>query len=451
MRDLAVTLVILGAVPFILARPWVGVLVWSWISYMVPHRLAWSWATHLPFAQVVGLATIVAAMFSKDRRPFPVRPITVVWIAFIAYLTVTTILAMYPAAAWVQWEKVVKIQFFALLTLMLIQTREQLNLLIWVVIASIGFYGAKGGIYTATGGGGLVWGPQGGFFGGNNELALTLLVTAPFMYFQFLHATRNWLRFGTLIVLVLSLVAAVGTFSRGAFVAGACMFIALWWKSRHKILVGVVGSALLAGVLALAPQEWWDRMSTIETYEQDRSAMGRIDAWSVAIGIASNRVTGGGFECWSPANFSAFRPGAQSRDVHSIYFEVLGEHGWIGLALFLTLGLLAWRTASWIVRTTRNRKELIWYRDLAALAQVSLVAYASGGAFLGLAYFDLPYTIVGVLVIARLLVERELASPIGEREVHDPQLAAASRDMPAVAWVSGTGAVQWSLGSSSKR
>jgi hypothetical protein len=46
---------------------------------------------------------------------------------------------------------------------------------------------------------------------------------------------------------------------------------------------------------------------------------------------------------------------------------------------------------------------------LARLIQVSLVAYATGGAFQSLAYFDYPWHLVAMLVIGRGIVERHAA------------------------------------------
>ena len=48
-----------------------------------------------------------------------------------------------------------------------------------------------------------------------------------------------------------------------------------------------------------------------------------------------------------------------------------------------------------------------WARNLAAMLQVSIVGYAVGGAFLGLAYFDLYYHLVAMMVIAQVVANRE--------------------------------------------
>jgi probable O-glycosylation ligase (exosortase A-associated) len=159
------------------------------------------------------------------------------------------------------------------------------------------------------------------------------------------------------------------------------------------------------------PQQYFDRVSTIEQYEDDRSAMGRINAWTVAYNVAKERpLIGGGFQMMSPELWKKYLPEEKPHDVHSIYFEVLGEQGFVGLALYLCLMWLAMREGNRIRRQSRRRGELRWAFDLATYTQVSIVAYAVGGAFLGLAYFDLYYHLIGILVLTGMLVDRELAS-----------------------------------------
>ena len=92
---------------------------------------------------------------------------------------------------------------------------------------------------------------------------------------------------------------------------------------------------------------------------------------------------------------------------HSIYFQVLGEHGFVGLFLFLLLWWLTWRTAVWIRKNTKPKGETAWAYHLAAMSQVSLVGFLVGGAFLSLAYFDLPYYIVVALIATKWILQRE--------------------------------------------
>ena len=138
--------------------------------------------------------------------------------------------------------------------------------------------------------------------------------------------------------------------------------------------------------------------------------MGRINAWTMAINLANDRpLVGGGFEVQSETVYARYAPDPSVvRSAHSIYFQLLGEHGYVGLALFLLLWILVWRDASWIITRSEKRMELRWASDLARMVQVSLVGYAVGGAFLNLAYYDLPYYILIALVLTRMLVEKEI-------------------------------------------
>ena len=103
---------------------------------------------------------------------------------------------------------------------------------------------------------------------------------------------------------------------------------------------------------------------------------------------------------WRPAVFQAYAPDPSNvRDAHSIYFKVLGEHGWIGLGIFLTLLGLTWLKCSSVIRLAKKQPDLTWARDLAAMVQVSLVGYLSAGTFLGLSYFDYVYHLIAIVVV----------------------------------------------------
>jgi probable O-glycosylation ligase (exosortase A-associated) len=87
-------------------------------------------------------------------------------------------------------------------------------------------------------------------------------------------------------------------------------------------------------------------------------------------------------------------------DVHSIYFEAMGEQGFIGFCIFMLLWLFTWLRARQVIHRCKNDPDNKWAADLAAMIQVSLIGYAAGGAFLGLAYFDLPYHLMATLLLA---------------------------------------------------
>ena len=60
MRDIVLTGLILGALPFILKRPQLGVMMYVWISVMNPHRYTWSFAYDFNFAMIVAIVTLLS-------------------------------------------------------------------------------------------------------------------------------------------------------------------------------------------------------------------------------------------------------------------------------------------------------------------------------------------------------------------------------------------------------
>ncbi len=423
MRDIAVTLVIFGTLPFILSRPYIGILVWTWIGFMNPHRLTWGFAYDFQFAMIVAIVTLLSLFISREPKKIPWTRESIVLIIFVAWMFLTTIFSEYPHFAWPQMEKVAKIQLMIFVTLMLMQSKERINLLVWVMTLSLAFYGVKGGIFTILHGGVYhVRGPAGSFIGGDNEMGLALVMTIPLLRYLQLSAANVWVRHAMTAAMLLTAIAAVGSQSRGALLGIVAMGVFLWLKSRNKFFTTMIAAAGAALVLSIMPQQWFERMQTVKSYGQDESAMGRINAWHMAFNLAKERPLGAGFEAFKPPMFAQYAPEPDRvHDAHSLYFEVLGEHGFVGLGLFLTLGLMTWRTASWIIRRARRDPEARWAADLASMVQVSLVGYASAGAFLGLAYFDFYYTLVAVVLLCKTLLVSEQATRKAERVVNDTQ------------------------------
>ena len=420
MRDIFVTTVIFSILPFALARPYIGVLLWTWVSFMNPHRLCWGFAYDFPFAMIVAVVTLVSLLISREPKKILWTRETVILLIFILWMVITTIFSVYPILAWPQLDKVVKIQLMVFVTMMVMQTKERLNLLIWVLTLSLAFYGVKGGIFTITNGGIYhVRGPAGTFIGGDNEMGLALVMTIPMLRYLQLIAPKVWIRQAITAVIVLCALAAIGSQSRGAMVGMAAMGVFFWLKSRSKLFTTLLAVVAATLILMTMPKQWFDRMATIENYQQDASAEGRINAWKMALNLAKDRPLGGGFSTFQRGMFAVYAPDPDNvHDSHSIYFEVLGEHGFFGLFLFLVLGLMTWRTASWIIKRARGDPENRWAADLAAMVQVSLVGYASAGAFLGLANFDLYYTLIAVVVLCKtVLVARQSAQETAELAV----------------------------------
>jgi len=406
MRDtLAVTL-IAACVCMAVFHPWIGIMGWTLISIMNVHRFAWA-AAGLPVAAAIAIATFIGMLMTRDRIQIFITPTMAVFAAFVLWMCITLPFSIYYTQSYMLWSRVMKIDLMIFVALMVLHSRLHIMTLVWVLVVSLGFYGVKGGIFTlATGGNYLVWGPAGSFIEGNNELALALVMTIPLMRFLQMQYKQRWIRHGLTVAMLLSAIAALGTHSRGALLAIVAMAIVLWSRTTHKVASATLLILLGFVLIAFMPGQWADRMESILNYEQDPSAMGRINAWWMAWNLANDRLLGGGFEIARFSVFAQYAPIPTAiHAAHSIYFQVLGEHGFVGLALFMLLWLMVWFSAGWLRKNGRKQPESAWTTDLGSMIQASIAGYAVGGAFLSLAYFDLPYNLILLVIITRRWVE----------------------------------------------
>jgi probable O-glycosylation ligase (exosortase A-associated) len=271
-----------------------------------------------------------------------------------------------------------------------------------VIVASIGFYGIKGGIFTLlVGGGAKVYGPPGdSFLSDNNAIAVALIMTVPLMHFLGTTVSSKWVKVGMYGAMLLSGMAILGSQSRGAFLGVVTMVAFLWLKGKKKVLSALVLLPVTALAIGFMPQQWTSRMDTIENYQQDSSAQGRLNAWNMAFNLANDRpLVGGGFELYTPSTFARYAPNQEDlHAAHSVYFQMLGEHGYVGLVLFLSLGVASWMTARRIIRKSRDCSDYTREADLARAIQVSLVGFAVAGAFVNIAYWDFLYYEIVILM-----------------------------------------------------
>lgn len=423
MRDLAVILLFSGAGLYALRHPYVAALLWTWIGLMNPHRLGWGMAYSMPFAMAAGVILVVSMMANPQKVRWNFSQPMPLLLLFISWMGISTIFSVFVQPSFEKYIAVLKILLILVPIAAVVRTREQILGFIVVVAGSIAFFGIKGGIFTITTGGSFrVWGPPSSEIFGNNELAVALIVTVPLIYFLATQAgalrtlplvsrvSEKWIKRFLYLAVLLCLISAIGSHSRGALLAMVAMGSILWWRSKAKVHLAVV--ALIIGLIGTAfmPEEWTTRMNTIQTYEEDASAMGRINAWTMAVNIANDRPTGAGFVTDSPVIYQSYAPNPNFVIVaHSIYFQVLGEHGYIGLLLYLAFWISTYMLAGSIGRQTAKQPELGWANTLASMSKVSLVGFAVGGAFLSLAYWDMPFYIFVALICTQRWVREALS------------------------------------------
>ncbi|HZV67490.1 MAG TPA: putative O-glycosylation ligase, exosortase A system-associated [Telluria sp.] len=413
MRDVIITLIVLASLPYTLKRPYIGVLMWVWISVMNPHRLSWGFAYNFPFAAIIAATTLIAVFLEKGEKKLPMTPVVITLLCFTGWMAVTTVFAFFPAPSYEMLTRVAKIMLMTCVTMMVVRDKRQLHLLIWTLVGSLGYYGIKGGLFTIISGGNFrVWGPEGTYIEGNNEVALALIAIIPIIYYLFLVQANKWVRYGCAAAAILCCVSALGSYSRGALLGISAMVLFLWVKSPKKMALGLAMLVIIPTAIAFMPAKWSERMNTVKEYKEDDSAMGRINAWAMAFHLASDRpLTGGGFAIYDAKTFARYAPVPEDvHAAHSLYFQALGEHGFVGLGLYLLLGLLSWRTGSRVIKHAAKRPHLKWAGVLATMLHVSMIGFGVGGAFLSLLYFDVPYYLMAIMVITGVIVEREVAA-----------------------------------------
>ena len=411
MRDIVLTAFILGSLPFILRRPQLGVLMYVWISVMNPHRLTWGFAQDFKFAYIVAIATLAGMLFSKDVKQPPMNALTITPVLFAGWTGVTTLFALYPQPSYEMWQVLLKTILMALLIPMLFHRKEDLRLLVWVLVFSIAYYGTKGGIWTlVTGGEARVYGPLKSYIADNNAIATGIVIIIPLMWYLQHTSPHKYVRWGLVAMMVFCGVAVLGTYSRGALLAVCAMGAFLWWKTPSKLLLIVVGVLAVPIALMSMPEKWYQRMGTIANYQQDSSANLRLNSWATMLNIAKDRpLVGGGFEVATSEVYARYAPNPKVRPqvAHSIYLQALGEHGFIGLALYLGVLYALWTSAGKIVRMTKGREDCRWAYELSLMMQVTLIGFAVGGAFLNLVNFDVPYYLVGLMAATLAVLNRE--------------------------------------------
>jgi probable O-glycosylation ligase (exosortase A-associated) len=421
MRDILVTAIVFGLAPFALFEPFLGIALWTWVSVMNPHRLTWNFAYNLPFAQVVAAATLMSLVIASRKVKFPWTGLTVTLIVFLIWLGITFVTGIHPRLSIEMWSRITKELVMTLVALAVVRSERQIQIFFWILVMSVAFFGIKGGVFTILSGGEFrVWGPPGSYIEDNNALSVALIMMIPLMVYLYQQLRNRAAKLGMMAATLLSVASILGSYSRGAVVAGSAMALFLAIKSKKKGLFLALFVIAVPIMLAAMPQKWWDRMATIATSESnpDSSVQGRFNAWAMTWNLAKDRpVLGGGFAIYEPDVFAKYAPNPRDlHAAHSIYFQMLGEHGFPGLGLFLLLALLMWRAGTRVIRAS-TMPSTRWRADMARALQVSLVGYMVGGITINIGYWDVFYFELVLFVALDVLARTQQHAPVREASV----------------------------------
>jgi len=405
VRDIAVTVFFAIAIPYCLVHAEFAISLWYWTSLFQPQTQTFSFAQNIPFGLLAGITTLVSWALAKGPKLPPKSPIVIIMVLLAAWTGVTTMNAIFFADAFDQWNLFLRPLTMVLVGTVVIRSRRELDLVIWAICIAIGYYGAKIGLFGLAGGLGKNWaGPS--YMYGNNEVARGIIMYIPLLMYFFTHNSKAWVKAGIAIVILLSVVALVLSGSRGAWVAAIAMagFAAL--RTKKALAWTLAACLIFAACVPFLPDPIIERFMTIQHYDTDGSFQGRVGAWQYALDKFPERpIMGGGFLVFDDE---------YKTSSHNSYVQALGEHGAIGLLLYVSLLVAAAATSISIRKRTAGHSELEWANHLAFMIQVSLLGYAVGSLTITAAFFPIFYAILGVLISLQVLVSRELEATKSE-------------------------------------
>jgi probable O-glycosylation ligase (exosortase A-associated) len=421
MRDVVLLLVLPFLVFAILRRPFIGLGLWIWTAMFLPNAWVYGIAGSIRYNLLFAGLTIAVYLVSKQKTQFQPGSVGVLVILFFAWTTISTVFGIgVPDVTWEIWLRFAKIILLFIFVLLIIDKKLHIDFFLWCLVLSIGFYaGLEGLKYIASGGGHKIEGMVGHVLGDRNELALAFAMMLPICFYLLGEYGRNSrvVKLGLLCLITLLITAIIGTNSRGGLVALSAVGGYLFIKSKRKVLFAVLAVGIGSAMVGLIPDQWYERMDSIGQADADASFMGRVVAWKLSFILAAQHpLFGGGFKAlenfavWFSLSqdfyqYPFFYTGTAVPDpsrahaAHSIYFQVLGDHGFVGLLIFVAILAQSFLNAGSVARKIREANGPVWLISLATMIRLSIFAYAVGGAALSFAYFDLVFALFAIVIV----------------------------------------------------
>lgn len=438
MRDLMMLGAMLVFVPLSLANAFIAYLLWGWTAVLSPVYYLYGFMQSVRFNMLFALVAIAMLVFGRLKNPgkFTLNPTTGLLILFALHGSLSAAFA-YPHNPFnlEYYTGLMKVMVFCLLMPVFVNSRLRIHAMLIMVILGLGFHGTLEGLkFLASGGGHRVSGIPTTMMGDNNHFAVAMVMSVPIAYYLSHYSKTRLVRFGFFCGMLLAVAAILGTYSRGGFLGltvvglGVAMGAPKKWLAVGLVLLGAVT------VIAFAPESWFDRIQSIQNAGEDTSFMGRVAAWRISSAIAlENPIFGGGFHALQlQSTWNTFKESSGllgfvdiphmpliAKAAHSIYFEVMGDLGFVGLFIFLAvLGNALWTRRQIKRLAKQGGEQLKWAGDLANLLGVSLMAYMVGGAGVSLAYFETMYVLVMLMEVLRQHVRHCVA----EQRVSQPDV-----------------------------
>jgi probable O-glycosylation ligase (exosortase A-associated) len=362
-------------------------------------------------------------IFHRDWKALATRE-TMLVCCLAIWFTVTSLIATHTALfmthsedTWARWHFVMKILLMTVVTVAAISSFQRLRIVLLAIAGCFGFFVLKSVPFILlTGGGHRVYGPDQSMIADNNDFGLAMNMTLPILFFlgQTEEGRRRYV-FRALFAMTIPTI--LFTYSRGALVGLAAVLFLMLMRLRQRLLL--IPVIILAAVLGLifAPEQWQERMDLTGEQTLDASARGRLNAWAFSWNLALDYpITGGGFDTFTLELFHRYAPDATDwHGPHSVYFQILAEHGFVGLALFLALVLSCFLSLRGVIKRARLRGDDI-AMNYANMFQFSLFGFLTSGLFLGRAYFDYFYTLTACVAALSVVLESRWRAMDAEAE-----------------------------------
>lgn len=390
MRDIFfISFMVLGIFA-IFRDAYIGVMLWVLLSIMNPHTETYL-AQSVQWNLIVAIVTIGVWILSPERKLPPTGATTILVFLLLSWTTFNNFFSFDPPHSWYYWNIAWKTVAMAAIASAMTVSMVRFHALMWVVTLSLGYFGVKGGLFTLlTGGHYIVFGPGITMIADNNSLAGALVMILPIMNYLRAHSESRPIRIGMIIAIVLTITSILGSYSRGAFIGLAVLSVAFWLRTKNKILFPVLAAIVLLPLLHFMPESFYQRAASIQDYSTDTSIQGRFDSWFVAYHYAMDHFPfGAGFYGLTlPGVWAPYMSGTLFA-AHSIYFQVLGEQGVIGLALYLLIIASTFLNFRAVKRNVKGVPDFLWASDLADMMQLSFMGFCVCGAALPIDFFDL--------------------------------------------------------------
>ncbi len=421
IRELLLILVVLGLCIAGLVRPKIALYGYLWFAITEPDVMAFCEAKY-PFSMALGILTVIGGLRKSSEWGAAFRQ-PAVWGLLLLQIPIalSIVFCEGPFLAPDRYSSYMRTMVVALLIPVIIESGRDMVHLLMTLAVSEGLFGSRFGLFGLLGGGVLL---QSGYstLYDNNEIAVIIVMLLPICWYLRELLQQRLLKTGLLVVLVTAAPAVIMTNSRGGSLALAVVVLALILRSRRRIALLIVLALAIGPAIYLMQDVYFKRMNTIEHYQDEASASGRIELWGAAIkGFEDHPFLGFGF---GQRNFQQFSPGYLGKNDHSVvhetYLQMLVDSG-IG-ALFLYASLL-FGTIIWLGRSARRtRREYPGWQWVPIALQVPLLAFSVGALFYSCQRLDLPYFLIMSAAAWKKVVQTNMVyAGEGQAEPEDGQ------------------------------